>query len=110
MIEARTQMIMTDDLAMLVLTTRYPDRWRLIDTETDQEWQPWRQADGTFIWTPATDPRWWTTSDIAEFCGLTLGTISSYHTRGQMPEPVRKIGRTWVWKPETIKQWRQPIR
>lgn len=60
---------------------------------------------------PAPDPDpetddWWTTTDIATFLGLKVGTISSYRSRGQMPAPDKTIGRTNVWRPWRIIEWR----
>jgi hypothetical protein len=39
---------------------------------------------------------WWTTSDVAGFLGLQVGTVSSYRQRGQMPAPDKTLGRTHV--------------
>jgi hypothetical protein len=52
---------------------------------------------------PKTD--WWTTTDVAAYLGVTVGTVSSYRARGQMPEPDRTIGRTHVWSPRRIIEW-----
>jgi len=49
---------------------------------------------------------WWTTADVADYLGVHPGTISSYRARDQMPKPDRRIGRSWVWAPATIKAWR----
>lgn len=55
------------------------------------------------------DPKWWTTSDVAEYLGLQVGTVSAYRQRGQMPPPDRKFGRTYLWHRQTILDWqRQP--
>jgi 8-oxo-dGTP pyrophosphatase MutT (NUDIX family) len=48
---------------------------------------------------------WWTTSDVASFLGLQIGTVSSYRQRGQMPAPDKTLGRTHLWHPETITRW-----
>jgi 8-oxo-dGTP pyrophosphatase MutT (NUDIX family) len=48
---------------------------------------------------------WWTTSDVAEYLGLRIGTVSSYRQRGQMPPPDRTFGRTHLWHPRTITDW-----
>jgi hypothetical protein len=52
---------------------------------------------------PNTD--WWTTTDVAAYLGVTVGTVSSYRARGQMPAPDRTIGRTHVWSPHRIIEW-----
>ncbi len=56
---------------------------------------------------PAPDPaaEWWTTSDVAAYLGLRVGTVSSYRQRGQMPEPDLTVGRTHMWRPARIIQW-----
>lgn len=57
----------------------------------------------------APDPKaeWWTTSDVAAYLGLRIGTVSSYRQRGQMPEPDKTFGRTHVWKPQRIIDWHE---
>lgn len=50
---------------------------------------------------------WWTTSDVATFLGLRVGTVSSYRQRGQMPPPAKTVGRTHLWRPETIVEWQR---
>jgi len=50
---------------------------------------------------------WWTTTDVASFLGLRVGTVSSYRQRGQMPAPDKTLGRTHLWRPETIRTWHQ---
>lgn len=47
----------------------------------------------------------WTTSDVAEYLGVAVSTVSSYRARGQMPEPLRRIGNTPVWDPAVIRDW-----
>ena len=54
---------------------------------------------------PSEDATWWTTSDVAAYLGLQVGTVSSYRKRGQMPEPDMTLGRTHVWKPVRIIEW-----
>jgi len=54
---------------------------------------------------PDPDTDWWTTTDVAAYLGVTVGTVSSYRARGQMPEPDRTIGRTHVWSPQRIIHW-----
>src|SRR5919202_352446 len=54
-----------------------------------------------------TSAEWWTTTDVADYLGVRVGTISSYRQRGQMPAPDRTLGRTHLWRPSTIVQWQQ---
>lgn len=53
------------------------------------------------------DPRaeFWTTSEVAAYLGVQIGTVSSYRNRGQMPAPDRTFGRTHLWRPGTIVLW-----
>lgn len=55
--------------------------------------------------TPDVDAPWWTTSDVAAYLGVSVGTVSSYRGRNQLPEPDELVGRTWVWKPARIVEW-----
>ena len=48
---------------------------------------------------------WWTTTDVAEYLGVQVGTVSSYRIRGQMPEPDETEGRTHKWRPSRIIAW-----
>ena len=48
------------------------------------------------------DQQWWTTTDVAEYLGVRVGTVSSYRQRGQMPAPDQTIGRTHMWAPTII--------
>jgi hypothetical protein len=49
----------------------------------------------------------WTTSDVAQYCNVQVGTISSYRKREQMPAPDLTVrNRTHLWKPERIIAWR----
>lgn len=50
---------------------------------------------------------WWTTTEVAAYLGLKLGTVSSYRQRGQMPAPDQTLGRTHVWRPKTIVDWHE---
>jgi predicted DNA-binding transcriptional regulator AlpA len=50
---------------------------------------------------------WWTTEDVATFLSITASTVRAYVARNQMPKPDRQIGRTQVWKPETIRTWHE---
>ena len=54
---------------------------------------------------PSAKAEWWTTSDVASYLGVKVGTVSSYRQRGQMPEPDMTVGRTHVWKPARIIEW-----
>lgn len=54
---------------------------------------------------PALTADWWTTSDVAAYLDVRVGTVSSYRTRGQMPPPDQTIGRTHMWRPKTITEW-----
>jgi hypothetical protein len=36
---------------------------------------------------PDPDAEWWTTSDVAAYLGVRVGTVSSYRLREQMPAP-----------------------
>ncbi|MGF1651851.1 MAG: NUDIX domain-containing protein [Actinomycetales bacterium] len=58
--------------------------------------------------TAAPDRRaeWWTTSDVAAYLGVKVGTVSAYRVRGQMPAPARALGRTQLWRPVEIMAWR----
>jgi hypothetical protein len=56
---------------------------------------------------PSPDAEWWTTADVAEYLGLKPATVSTYRMRGQMPQPDQKLGRTQLWRPRTIIDWRQ---
>ena len=56
---------------------------------------------------PDSRAEWWTTSDVAAYLGLRVGTVSSYRKRGQMPEPDMTVGRTHVWKPARIIEWHE---
>lgn len=54
---------------------------------------------------PSLKAEWWTTSEVAAYVGVKVATISAYRSRGQMPEPDQKLGRTQLWRPKTIIQW-----
>lgn len=64
----------------------------------------WHNAGVT---TPDPNAEWWTTSDVAEYLGVQIGTVSSYRNRNQMPEPDRTLGRTHLWRPESIISWNE---
>ena len=53
------------------------------------------------------DPKaeWWTTSDVAEYLGVQVATVTNYRKREQMPPPDMTLGRTHVWRPSRIVEW-----
>lgn len=51
--------------------------------------------------------KWLTISDVAQLTNLKVDTINKYRTRNTLPEPDFKIGRTPVWKLDTIETWNQ---
>ena len=55
--------------------------------------------------TPATD--WWTTRDVAEYLGVKPSTIRAYKARSEMPQPDRRMGPLWLWRPSVIREWRE---
>jgi hypothetical protein len=59
------------------------------------------------VTTTAPDPNaeWWTTSDVAAYLGVRTGTVSTYRSRGQMPEPDISAGRAHLWRPARIIEW-----
>jgi hypothetical protein len=54
---------------------------------------------------PDVQAEWWTTSDVAAYLGVRVGTVSSYRQRQQMPEPDMTVGRTHMWRPARIIEW-----
>lgn len=50
---------------------------------------------------------WWTTTDVAEYLGVRVATVSTYRKRGQMPAPDQSLGRSHVWRPERIITWHE---
>jgi predicted DNA-binding transcriptional regulator AlpA len=48
---------------------------------------------------------WLTNTDIAKLTGLKVQTLHTYRSRNTLPEPDKYMGRTPVWKLETIKNW-----
>jgi hypothetical protein len=48
---------------------------------------------------------WLTNTDIAKLTGLKIETLHTYRSRNTLPEPDKYMGRTPVWKLETIKNW-----
>lgn len=51
------------------------------------------------------DDAWWSTADVARFCDISAGTVRAYLASGRLPEPERRVGRTLLWRPETIRAW-----
>ncbi|WP_157474267.1 helix-turn-helix domain-containing protein [Frankia sp. EUN1f] len=54
---------------------------------------------------PDPDLEWWTTSDVAEYLGVRVGTVSAYRKSGRLPEPDQTVGRTHMWRPGRIVEW-----
>lgn len=54
---------------------------------------------------PDVSAQWWTTTDVANYLGVAVSTVSAYRCRHQMPAPDETIGRTRVWKPARIIEW-----
>lgn len=54
---------------------------------------------------PDPDVEWWTTTDVATYLGVRVGTVSTYRKRGQMPAPDLTVGRTHMWRPGRIIEW-----
>jgi hypothetical protein len=50
-----------------------------------------------------------TAKEIAELLDVHPGTITSYHSRGQMPVPDATYGRTNLWKRSTVDAWRAGV-
>ena len=48
---------------------------------------------------------WLTNTDIAKQTGLKTETLYKYRKRNTLPNPDKYIGRTPVWKQETIDNW-----
>lgn len=46
-----------------------------------------------------------TTGDIAERLGVEESTVRAYHSRGQMPAPSGRLGRTPYWTGDAIDPW-----
>lgn len=50
---------------------------------------------------------WWTNDDCAAALGIGYNTWTSYVSRGRVPEPARRFGRSSVWRPDDIRAWRR---
>lgn len=60
---------------------------------------------GRVTTSPDPDADWWTTTDVAAYMGVRVGTVSTYRKRGQMPAPDLTVGRTHMWRPKRIIDW-----
>jgi hypothetical protein len=59
---------------------------------------------------PDPDPtaEWWSSTDVAAFLGVRIGTMSTYRARGQMSAPDLTVGtRTYLWRLATIIEWNE---
>jgi predicted DNA-binding transcriptional regulator AlpA len=52
-----------------------------------------------------TQERMLTTADIAERLGVAEVTVRAYHSRGQMPKPSGRLGRTPWWWESKLTKW-----
>ncbi|MGV0401413.1 helix-turn-helix transcriptional regulator [Corynebacterium uberis] len=52
-----------------------------------------------------TDTIFWTTAQVAAYCGISRQTLSSYVSRSQAPAPVGKFNGLPLWEAESIKVW-----
>lgn len=50
-------------------------------------------------------PGYLTSADIAERLGVKIETVRQYKLRGDLPPPDDYVGRSPVWKDETIQAW-----
>src|ERR1043165_8802038 len=50
---------------------------------------------------------YWTTHQVAAYCGIRVKTIWQYTRRGDIPPPDLIWLRHPLWKPETIRKWRK---
>ena len=67
----------------------------------------WPPGTVSAVGTPDRTADWWTTTDVADYLGVTVSTVSAYRNRQQMPAPDRTIGRTHVWTPARIIEWNE---
>lgn len=67
-------------------------------------------ATGTM--SPMADPTadYWTIDDVADHWEVAPQTIRTYRSRkrGELPEPDRMFGRSPVWRPKTIIEFKRP--
>lgn len=50
-------------------------------------------------------PGYLTSADIADRLGVKVSTVRQYKLRGTLPPPDETIGRSPVWREETISAW-----
>lgn len=43
--------------------------------------------------------------EVAERIGVSTRTLERQLVAGEFPKPDRRVGRTRLWKPETIRRW-----
>jgi predicted DNA-binding transcriptional regulator AlpA len=46
-----------------------------------------------------------TSADLAKLLGIKQTSVHRYRVRGDIPQPDEYVGRTPLWKQETIDQW-----
>jgi predicted DNA-binding transcriptional regulator AlpA len=49
----------------------------------------------------------WTAQEAADYVGVQLRTWHAYTSRGQVPAPVRHVGRTPVWDAAAVREWKE---
>lgn len=55
---------------------------------------------------PNTDAEFWNSTDVAEYLGVGITTVSAYRARHFLPAPDLTVGkRTHLWRPATIITW-----
>lgn len=47
----------------------------------------------------------WTVADVATRLGVKESTVRAYVSRGQMPAPSGRLGRTPYWTPKDLEPW-----
>jgi hypothetical protein len=50
----------------------------------------------------------WLVADVAAYLGVATSTVRAYVTRGHLPAPDGRLGRTPWWRPETIRGFTRP--
>ena len=48
----------------------------------------------------------WSVAEVATYLGVRPSTVTAYRSRGQMPQPDGRVGRSPWWRPATIRAWR----
>lgn len=57
---------------------------------------------------PDPQAEWWNTTEVAQYLGVQVSTVSGYRRRGQMPSPDTTVGgRTHLWRPARIVEWHE---